>query len=135
MRATSANSPEAVTLNDLHRHLNDREEQLFDPAVRASRTALEELLSDEFREIGSSGTLYSFYDIADQLAEGEPEGITRTLTDFDLKMLSEALGLVTYRSTRRYPDGREIKTLRSSIWRLEADGRWRMLFHQGTLTR
>ncbi|MEF0940679.1 nuclear transport factor 2 family protein [Rhizobium sp. BR 362] len=122
-------------MDDRSRHLKQLEERLFDPAVRTSRPALEELLSAEFREIGSSGMLYTFGDIVDQLADGEPEGIARTLTGFELKMLSDTLALATYCATRRYPDGREVKTLRSSIWRLEADERWRMLFHQGTLTR
>jgi hypothetical protein len=122
-------------MNDLHQHLRILEEQLFDPTVRASRAMLEELLSEEFREIGSSGLLYRFHDIVDRLSEGEPDGISRTLSDFELKMLADTLGLVTYRAIRRHPDGSEVCTLRSSIWRLEADGRWRMLFHQGTLTR
>ncbi|MBB4566478.1 DUF4440 domain-containing protein [Rhizobium leucaenae] len=122
-------------MDDLSRHLRELEERLFDPAVRASRPALEELLSAEFREIGSSGTLYTFRDIVDPLAEGEPEGISRTLTGFELKMLSDTLALASYRATRRYPDGREVRTMRSSIWRLEADERWRMVFHQGTLTQ
>ncbi|MGO6683984.1 DUF4440 domain-containing protein, partial [Rhizobium leguminosarum] len=30
-------------------------------------------------------------------------------------------------------DGSERRTLRSSIWRLEEDGHWRILFHQGTV--
>ncbi|MBB5572956.1 MULTISPECIES: DUF4440 domain-containing protein [Rhizobium] len=122
-------------MDDLSQHLKQLEERLFDPAVRASRPALEELLSAEFREIGSSGMLYTFGDIVDRLTEGEPDGISRVLTGFELKMLSDTLALVTYRATLHYPDGRDVRTLRSSIWRLEAVERWRMLFHQGTLTQ
>ncbi|MDK4738138.1 DUF4440 domain-containing protein [Rhizobium sp. CNPSo 3464] len=122
-------------MDDLCRHLKELEERLFDPAVRTSKQALADLLSAEFREIGSSGALYTFRDIVDRLVEGEPDGISRTLTDFELKMLSGTLALATYRAARHYPDGREVRTLRSSIWRLEAEEHWRMLFHQGTLTQ
>ncbi|AVA22866.1 MULTISPECIES: DUF4440 domain-containing protein [unclassified Rhizobium] len=122
-------------MDDFSRHLKELEERLFDPAMRTSKQALADLLSAEFREIGSSGALYTFHDIVDRLVEGEPDGIWQTLTDFELKMLSGTLALATYRAARRYPDGREVRTLRSSIWRLEAKERWRMLFHQGTLTQ
>ncbi|MGY5808423.1 nuclear transport factor 2 family protein [Rhizobium sp. LEGMi198b] len=122
-------------MDDLSRHLKELEERLFDPAVRTSKQALADLLSAEFREIGSSGALYTFRDIVDRLVEGEPDGISRTLTDFELKMLSGTLALATYRGARRYPDGREVRTLRSSILRLEAEEHWRMLFHQETLTQ
>jgi hypothetical protein len=122
-------------MDDLHAHLKELEERLFDPAVRGSRQALAELLCPEFREIGSSGRLFDLEDILTSLPT-DPEDIAlRTLEDFDARLLSDGIALVTYRSTRASPDKPTVRSLRSSIWQLEADGCWRMLFHQGTPTR
>lgn len=35
-------------------------------------------------------------------------------------------------AVRREADGEVRRSLRSSWWRLDADGCWRMVFHQGT---
>ncbi|QND48217.1 nuclear transport factor 2 family protein [Rhizobium lusitanum] len=122
-------------MDDLHSHLKDLEERLFDPAVRGSRQALAELLCTEFREIGSSGRLFDLEDILTQLPADPGDTALRTLEDFHVSQLSDGIALVTYRATRTSPDKPTVRSLRSSIWRLEADGCWRMLFHQGTLTR
>ncbi|MGO7206536.1 DUF4440 domain-containing protein, partial [Rhizobium ruizarguesonis] len=47
-------------MDDLAAHLKELEEKLFEPSVRASREMLTALLSRDFREIGSSGRLYTF---------------------------------------------------------------------------
>lgn len=120
-------------MNDLAAHLRAQEERLFEPSVRASKTALTQLLAPEFREIGSSGKLHTFSEITDALS-GEMPVLSRSLADFQLQTLSEQIALVTYRAIRKLLDGREIVTLRSSIWRCDASGQWRMVFHQGTLT-
>ncbi|HEX8047259.1 DUF4440 domain-containing protein [Rhizobium sp.] len=122
-------------MDDLRAHLKDLEERLFDPAVRGSRQALAELLCTEFREIGSSGRLFDLEDILTSLPTDPENTALRTLEDFNVSRLSDDIALVTYRATRASPDKPTVRSLRSSIWRLEADGCWRMLFHQGTLTR
>ncbi|MDL2399270.1 DUF4440 domain-containing protein [Rhizobium mayense] len=122
-------------MDDLQAHLKDLEERLFDPTVRGSRQMLVELLSAEFREIGSSGRLVDLEDVLTGLP-ADPENIaSRTLGDFHALLLSDGIALVTYRATRASPGKPTVRTLRSSIWRLEADGKWRMIFHQGTLMR
>ncbi|WP_370676933.1 DUF4440 domain-containing protein [Pleomorphomonas sp. PLEO] len=53
--------------------------------------------------------------------------------EFAVHSIASDAVLVTYRSSRRRSDGTVGKsTLRSSIWKL-IDGRWQMLFHQGTI--
>ncbi|MBB3317193.1 hypothetical protein FHT77_003075 [Rhizobium sp. BK181] len=121
-------------MSDLAEHLQSLEQRLFEPGVRASVTALESLLSPEFREIGASGRLYGYRDIVAGLLAEPPDGTTRTLTDFELLLLASDLALVTYRAMRTVPAGPPVSSLRSSIWRHDADGQWRMVFHQGTLT-
>ncbi len=117
---------------DLVDHLRELEERLFDPAVRASRQALEALLAPEFQEIGSSGRLFGCEEIIAALLSEEPV-MSRTLHDLSLVMVEARVTLLTYRSTRTTMDGAVVSSLRSSLWRQDDDGTWRMVFHQGTL--
>jgi hypothetical protein len=115
----------------LAQHLRRLEESLFDPAVRSSPAEIARLLSPDFREIGSSGRFWSFEEMMEVLPTEKPDGVSSG-TAFELTMLAESVALLTYRSLYRRHDGSERHALRSSIWRLEEDGNWRMIFHQGT---
>jgi hypothetical protein len=119
-------------MNDLATHLRNLEERLLDPAIRASRPAIEGLLSRDFREIGSSGRVWSLEETLEALPDEKPDGVSGG-TDFRLTVLADRVALLTYTAIRTRLDGSERKTLRSSIWQLEEDGNWRMVFHQGTL--
>jgi len=104
--------------------LRDLEERLLLPSVRAS-PEVATLLADEFVEFGSSGKIYDKQQII--LLLQQEQGRTRTtLADFSARRLAADVVLVTYRVV-------ESRTIRSSIWR-SVDGRWRMVFHQGTKT-
>ena len=96
------------------------EDQLLDPAVRASADALDRLVSNDFVEFGSSGRVYTKQDVIAQML-GAPS-VTVSLTDFNVLALSPDVALATYRTPG---------SLRSSIWRCEGDN-WRIVFHQGT---
>ncbi|WP_160012596.1 DUF4440 domain-containing protein [Rhizobium sp. 18055] len=113
-------------------HLRSLEAKLFEQAVRNTRSSLERLLAPDFREIGSSGRLYGFEEIITALLQEPADGTTRTLTDFEIQPLAANVMLATYRSERTAPDAPSVRSLRSSIWRRDADGIWRMVFHQGT---
>ncbi|EJC81253.1 hypothetical protein Rleg4DRAFT_2928 [Rhizobium leguminosarum bv. trifolii WSM2297] len=119
-------------MDDLATHLKELEEKLFEPSVRASRDMLTALLSRDFREIGSSGRLYTFDVIVPALLTEQRTGTSRG-EFFETRRLAEHIALVTYRAIHTDVAGSERRTLRSSIWRLEEDGHWRMLFHQGTV--
>jgi len=69
----------------------------------------------------------------DSLAQERPmEG---SLTDLSVRSLAADVTLVTYRAVgRESASGNEWHSLRSSVWKL-TDGRWQMIFHQGTPTR
>jgi hypothetical protein len=45
--------------------------------------------------------------------------------------LAPEVALVTYRSQKTRPGGTTQRANRSSIWK-KMDGRWQMIFHQGT---
>ena len=105
------------------------EERLLLPEVRKSAEELDRLLADDFMEIGSSG-VYDKRQIIESLKEEPPT--QRSLWDFKAFTLVPDVILVAYRVVRVNPsDKLPIYSLRSSIWRL-LDGRWQMVFHQGT---
>jgi hypothetical protein len=104
------------------------EESLFRPEVRTSPSAVDRLLANEFVEFGSSGRAYSKHDLVEGL-QNEP-AVHRTLTDLLVRPLAPSVVLLTYTSVRR-EEALERRFLRSSIWK-EIDGRWQMVFHQGT---
>ena len=109
---------------DLAAHLQSLEEQLLQPATRSNPKAVAALLADDFREFGSSGRIFTKPEIITHLAGESPRQIT--LTDFACHALTPETALVTYRS---FSQG--TAALRSSLW-VHREGRWQMLFHQGT---
>ena len=103
------------------------EEGLLDPEVRKSSERVSRLLAEDFSEIGSSGTIYDKRGIVEALQrEAEGTVIRATLSDFAARWLAPDVALVTYRTTR---SGQS--RLRSSIWK-HSQGRWLLVFHQGT---
>lgn len=116
---------------DLEAHFLSLETALQTKEVRCSKTRLLEILAPDFHEFGRSGRRY---DLAETLSGLTAETtVTRTaIEDFTISLLSEKIVLATYRGIRLEDDGTEMLSNRSSIWRLDADGRWRMVFHQGT---
>jgi len=109
--------------------LRQLEEDLLKPEVRRSADQVGRLIADDFIEFGSSGAVYDKRQIIAALQKEASEPPTRvTLTDFTVRSLAPDVALVTYRSTR---EGTSTSRLRSSIWKL-FDGRWQMIFHQGT---
>ncbi len=102
---------------------------LLNESVRkdAARVAL--LLTDDFQEFGASGRTYSKTEVIAQLQEEHEREIV--MQDFDSLMIDSSTMLVRYRSVRTGEDGTTVEALRSSLWVLR-QGRWQILFHQGT---
>ena len=111
----------------------DLEEKLLRPETRNSPGKVASLLHSDFFEFGQSGTVWGRQQIIDKLAQERPmEG---SLTDLSVRSLAADVTLVTYCAVARDPaSGNEWHSLRSSVWKL-TDGRWQMIFHQGTPTR
>ncbi len=114
---------------ELTDHLRALEERLLQSAVRKHASEVAALLADGFREIGSSGQIYGKTEIIEQLRAEECP--VWSLADFEVKVLSDTLALATYRAVRESAEGEVAQSLRSSLWE-RRDGRWQMLFHQGT---
>lgn len=107
------------------------EESLLRPEVRQSQAQLDSLIADDFLEFGASGRVFGKRDVL-EAADHLPD-VVLPLEDFSVKMLSPSAALVTYRSSTREPGGMLQTALRSSLW-IHSDARWRLTFHQGTVT-
>ena len=118
--------PEATLLRQL-------EEQLLAPEVRRSAERVGRMLADDFVEFGSSGRAYDKAQIIEALQQEAPDPDVRIrVTEFAARRLAPEVVLVTYRSVRQgAPGAAQVSRLRSSIWKM-IDGRWQMVFHQGT---
>jgi hypothetical protein len=112
----------------LARILQELEESVLRPDVRKSQT-LVELLADEFIEFGSSGRTYTKTDLVATLQAESPS--RQTTSEFKTTRLGPDAALLTYH-IRLHRDP-PVHTLRSSVWR-RSGGKWRMVFHQATVT-
>jgi len=105
--------------NEVAALLQRLEEQLLRPEVRASPDQVSRLLADDFMEFGSSGRAYDKAEVMAGLAAEQPlpAGLRILASHFETKILAAGAG--------------PARSRRSSIWKL-MDGRWQMVFHQGT---
>jgi ribonuclease HI len=102
--------------------------RLLDPTVRRSRDAAGALLDPDFREFGAFGRVWDRASILDSMAAEEAPAVTAEGVTAS-RVTPDAV-LVTYRARRG-----DRKTLRSSLWRRQDGGPWRLYFHQGTVQR
>lgn len=114
--------------NEIINHLIKQEKQLLDRADPLD--VLVDLIDDEFIEVGSSAALYDKTEVVRWLSsENQSERIG---SSFKAHPLAEQMILLTYISEIKEAASSDIKqAIRSSIWRLK-NGKWRMVFHQGT---
>ena len=106
---------------------------MLQPDVRKSVKDVALLLADDFVEFGSSGRVYNKQQIIESLQQEPPT--QRSLTEFKVFTLAPGVVLATYRAVQKGASLEQpVYSLRSSIWK-SIDGRWHMVFHQGTLAR
>ena len=113
---------------DIKRELKDLEESLWRPQTRCDVRYMNTVLAPEFIEFGQSGRVYD----RDAILSAPIANFNAKLPlpEFAVRMLTDDLALVTYRSEVQY--GEELQRAnRSSVWRRGIAG-WRLEFHQGT---
>lgn len=120
-------SDKAMTVDE-ERAVIDAELRLLTPAVRSSRDAVSELLDPDFVEFGASGRKWDRHAILDMLSAEVGQEVV-SARDIEATRLSDSVIQVRFRSQCGARGA-----LRSSLWRRGEDGRWRMVFHQGTPT-
>ena len=111
--------------NSVFNIIFDLENALLTDEVRKSTDKLNQLISDNFVEFGSSGKIYKKSDILKFLPKEEFKKIT--ITDFEIISSRKDEVSVHYKS-----NSENNITLRSSIWKKE-EGNWKIIFHQGTI--
>jgi GNAT superfamily N-acetyltransferase len=117
---------------DLFPLIRALELRLLEPDVRSSAAAMGELLADDFAEIGASGRVYDKALIVATIGQDDLQ--EAIVDDFEVHLLAPGIVLATYRlRSRTTGAGVTRHTLRSSLWVLDGE-RWRLRFHQGTLT-
>jgi len=117
-------------LASIEEQLQQLEEVLLNPATRTSSSALEALLAEDFCEFGSSGSIFNKQQVVEAL-QGESPG-EYSIADFHVRLVAHDVALAIYKATLRLGAESTTRTsLRSSLWVMR-DGRWKMLFHQGT---
>lgn len=103
------------------------ERELGGSETRKDPGRIQELLSEEFLEFGSSGKVIRKRDFLE--SANRPDTTMYQLSDFSFRSLGESHILVTYRSVTSPP---QQVAYRSSIW-VKENGKWRLLHHQSTV--
>lgn len=104
------------------------EKELHTETTRNDMARIDKLLSDSFKEFGTSGNVYVKSDVLGSLPleDSSPIESSNWISDY----IDQNSVLVTY-DTTRIIDGLIIKAKRSSIWRLERRD-WRLFFHHSS---
>ncbi len=119
-------------VSSLYEQIYDLEDRLLQPEIRGSREEISMLLADDFVEFGVSGRTFDKLQVVEELPHSP--AVPVIIKDFQVKVLSPDVVLVTYRAVKTNEFREEMRnSLRSSIWKF-LDGRWQMVFHQGTRT-
>ncbi len=110
------------------------ENELLRSEIRKSPQKIKEILADNFIEYTSSGSEYHYKDGDVFQEQNDSNELFGQIIDFKIKQLSDSCILATYKLVKHNELNENKKySLRSSIWKC-FDGRWKMIFHQGTLT-
>jgi crotonobetainyl-CoA:carnitine CoA-transferase CaiB-like acyl-CoA transferase len=105
----------------------DRELRLLRPAVRRDPELVDALLDPGFVEFGASGRRWDRAAMVAAIGAELTDGTEPEVSEVDAQRLAADLVQVTYRTDR---PGRSVR--RSSLWRKDSGGDWRLCFHQGT---
>ena len=119
-------------VSSLYEQIYDLEDRLLQPEIRCSREEISMLLAADFVEFGVSGRTFDKLQVVEELPHST--AVSVIIKDFQVKVLSPDVVLATYRAVKTNESREEMRnSLRSSIWKF-LDGRWQIVFHQGTRT-
>jgi hypothetical protein len=108
--------------------LEELELELLQPSTRANSARINELIADDFLEIGSAGVAFDKDVVLAHLPK--EDGKHFQVSNLRSRMLSEGVCLVTYFCVRTHRNT-QVHSLRSSIW-LKRGSSWQMTYHQAT---
>jgi hypothetical protein len=107
-----------------------REPLFHRPELGTTRADFEQMISDDYWEIGASGHRYDRQFVLDTLEERHSKSVTEVwhTSDFECLPLGNDTYLLAYILLQ---DGTR-QSRRSTIWQRRGSS-WKALFHQGTL--
>jgi hypothetical protein len=114
-----------MTAAQLQEHLHSLEERLLHPDRATDRNELASLLAPDFKEFCTSGRIFNLNQLAHALMTTSPR--PATMSHFYVNPLGEDAALATYHIVTANSTSHH-----SSIW-VKRNGKWQMLFHQGTI--
>lgn len=118
-------------MKNIRNHILALEKKLLHSDVRKNPEILNELLSEDFEEIGSIGKTSSREEVVKWLVTKEKD-IKWSLNEFRIRELASDLVLAIYQAKKeRTQNSNSNGSIRSSIWKLR-EGTWKMIFHQAT---
>ena len=118
-------------MNRLKEQIKTLEERLLHSDVSKNPKVLDELLSDDFEELGGNGKVSSRADVIEWLVKKDKD-MRWSLCDFRIRELTPDLLVAIYRAVSSgQANSSSNGSMRSSLWQ-NFDGQWKMVFHQGT---
>ena len=110
--------------------IKNLEIELLQPKVRESKERLNELLADDFYEIGESGRQYKKRDILNDLPK--QIGEKYTIHNFNTVEISSGIVMATYLVEKEtVSNNKKTFSSRTSLWQKRKE-KWQIIFHQGT---
>jgi hypothetical protein len=112
------------------KELADREPIFHRPEFGTTRRDFEQMMADDFWEVGASGQKYSREFVLSTLDRRHQSQVVEnyTVTDFACRCVAQDSYLVTYQLEQA--GGRLSR--RATLWRASSTG-WKIVYHQGTL--
>lgn len=115
-------------------HILQLEGDLLKSEVRKSSQMISDILADDFIEFCSSGNEYHYKNGDTFQEQDNIKELCWQIVDFKTKELSNDCILAMYKLIKHdEPNENKKYSLRSTIWKY-IDGKWKMVFHQGTYT-
>lgn len=119
-------------MDSLKQHILQLENALLKSEVRKSAQMIEDILADDFIEFCSNGNEYHYKNGDVFQDKDDNKELFWQIIDFEIKKLSDDCILAMYKLIKHGELNENKKySLRSTIWKC-IDGKWKMLFHQGT---
>ena len=120
-----------MELENISDHIRQLEAKLLHTDLTANPALIDDLLSDDFEEISSSGQINSRNDVINWLLNKD-NAIQWSWVDFRIKALSDDAVLAIYILQKRSDSQNMSKgSIRTSIWQHQGEN-WKMVFHQAS---
>ena len=118
-------------MENIAQQIKTLEEKLLQRHTRADQEMLQMLLHDDFEELGASGNIVTKPEAINWLRR-EDDNIQWSLSDFEVRRLSDRIVLATYRAQKTDLGTHATRqSMRSSLW-IKSDSGRMLRFHQGT---